>query len=79
MIKLYKKYSKQGWIRVDKKLPPNDIPVLVSTKDNVFISYCRSDGAAMWWLRNSEDRNAEKVYLSRSDVLAWMFLPEYNI
>lgn len=74
---VYKKYSREGWILVSKSLPPNDVPVLVSTEDEVFISYCRSGESDMWWLRNNEDKDSQKVYLSKSSVVAWMPLPEF--
>ena len=73
---VYKKYSHEGWILTSKSLPKNDIPVLISTKDEVFISYCRSGNSDMWWLRNSENKDSQKVYLSKHSVIAWMPLPE---
>lgn len=74
---VYKKYSKQGWILIEKFLPQKDEPVLVSTKDDVYISYCRSGlEADMWWLRNKDVKGEQRVYLPKSSVVAWMPLPK---
>lgn len=74
--KTYKKYSREGWIATSKLLPEQNTSVLVSTKDEVFISYCRSGNGDMWWIRNGESSNSPKVYLSKNNVIAWMPLPK---
>ena len=73
---VYKKYSKEGWIRTDKQLPDTHTPVLISTEDAVYISHVRSGDSDMWWMRNRNEKGADSVYLFKSSVVAWMPLPE---
>lgn len=72
---VYKKYSREGWNPTEKSLPPKDEMVLISTDEEVFISYSRSDGSDMWFLKNNMNSD-NWVYLSKSRVKAWMPMPE---
>lgn len=73
---VYKKYSKEGWIRTDKQLPDPNVPVLISTEDAVYISHVRGGDSSMWWMRNRNEKGADSAYLFKSSVVAWMPLPE---
>lgn len=73
---VYKKYSKEGWIRTDKALPDTHTPILISTNDAVYISYVRNENSDMWWLRNKNKDGADSVYLFKYNVIAWMPLPD---
>lgn len=73
---IYKKYSREGWIPISKTLPNRHTPVLISTKDAIYISHVRSEGNDMWWIRNKNEKGSDSVYLSKNSVMAWMPLPE---
>ena len=72
---VYKKYSREGWNPTKQSLPPENEMVLISTDEEVFISYARSDGSDMWFLKNNM-KSDNWVYLSKSSVKAWMPMPE---